>query len=58
VVARSGADPSGAEILDYCRGNIASFKIPRHILFLDELPMTSTGKVRKVELRDLALSSL
>ena len=58
VVARSCADPSGAEILDYCRGNIASFKIPRHILFLDELPMTSTGKVRKVELRDLALSSL
>ncbi|MDA1098368.1 MAG: AMP-binding protein [Proteobacteria bacterium] len=51
VAPRPGRNPSEADILAYCRGRIASFKIPRHILFVPSLPMTSTGKVRKVELR-------
>ncbi len=58
VVARPGAEQNGDGIIDYCRGQIASFKIPRHVLFLDELPMTSTGKVRKTDLREMAESAL
>ncbi len=58
VVAKAGRDPGEDEILNYCRGQIASFKIPRHVLFIAELPMTSTGKVRKAELRDLAMARL
>ena len=46
------------EILDFGRGRIASFKLPRHVLFVPELPMTSSGKVRKAELRELALARL
>lgn len=42
----------GAALIDFCRGKIASFKIPREIRFVDELPMTPTGKVRKNVLRD------
>ena len=42
------------DILAYCRGKVASFKIPRHAIFLDEFPMTASGKIRKVELRDKA----
>ncbi|MDE0726665.1 MAG: AMP-binding protein [Alphaproteobacteria bacterium] len=58
VVKKAGRAPDEDAILDYCRGRIASFKIPRHVLFLPELPMTSTGKVRKVELRERAAQSL
>lgn len=33
------------------KGKIASYKIPRHVIFVDAFPMTSSGKIRKVELR-------
>ena len=51
-------DALAREILERGRGRIASFKLPRHVLFVAELPMTSSGKVRKAELRDLALARL
>ena len=37
---------------------MASFKIPRHVLILDEFPMTPSGKIRKVELRSMAIDRL
>jgi fatty-acyl-CoA synthase len=43
------------EVLAHCRGRIASFKIPRHIVFVDDFPMTSSGKIQKVKLREEAL---
>ena len=46
---------SDAEVLAQCRGRIASFKIPRHVIFVDDFPMTSSGKIQKVKLRDEAL---
>ena len=46
------------EILDFGRGRVASFKLPRHVLFVSALPMTSSGKVRKAELRERALAEL
>ena len=42
---------TGDEVIGYCRGKVASFKIPRHVVFIDEFPMTASGKIRKVELR-------
>ena len=45
-------------LVDYCRGKVATFKIPRHVLFVDELPMTASGKIRKVELRKSALEKI
>ena len=42
------------DILAYCRGKVASFKIPRHAIFIHEFPMTASGKIRKVELREKA----
>ncbi len=38
-------------IIDYCRGKVASFKMPRYVIFIEEFPMTASGKIRKVELR-------
>ncbi len=40
------------DVIAFCRGKVASFKIPRHVVFVDEFPMTASGKIRKVELRD------
>ena len=42
---------SAQHIIDLCRGEVASFKIPRFVAFVDEFPMTASGKIRKVDLR-------
>jgi fatty-acyl-CoA synthase len=42
------------DVLAHCRGRIASFKIPRHVFFVDDFPMTSSGKIQKARLRDEA----
>jgi fatty-acyl-CoA synthase len=44
-----------SDVLAHCRGRIASFKIPRHVVFVDDFPMTSSGKIQKVKLREEAL---
>ena len=49
---------TAAQVVDYCRGKVASFKIPRRVLFVDDFPMTSTGKIQKVQLRERALREL
>ena len=54
VRTEPGCALTASEVVEYCRGKIASFKIPRHVALLDDLPMTSTGKIQKVRLRDEA----
>ena len=51
-VPEAGIKPQ--EVIDYCKGRFASFKIPRHVLFVEEFPMTASGKIQKVKLRELA----
>jgi len=53
-----GGTLSEREVIEHCRGHLASFKIPRHVVFVDEFPMTSTGKIRKVVLRERATGPL
>ncbi len=54
-----GADPIESEdIREFCRGRIAHFKIPRYVSFVDEFPMTITGKVRKVAMRETSTADL
>ncbi|MCC5968988.1 MAG: AMP-binding protein [Pararhodobacter sp.] len=52
VVAAPGAVPTEEEIRAYCSGQIAHFKIPKHILVVPELPVTVTGKPQKFVMRD------
>jgi fatty-acyl-CoA synthase len=47
-----------AEIRDFCRDRIAHFKIPKHIWFVDEFPMTVTGKLQKFRMREIAIERL
>src|SRR6202000_2940497 len=50
---RPGATPITAESLrEFCTGKLAHYKIPRYVHITDEFPMTVTGKVRKVEMRE------
>ena len=46
------------DIIAYCKGKVATFKIPRHVIFVDEFPMTASGKIRKVELRETAVKDI
>jgi acyl-CoA synthetase (AMP-forming)/AMP-acid ligase II len=54
IVLRRGRSVSEAEVIDYCRRELADFKRPRKVTFLDELPRNPTGKILKRELRDMA----
>jgi fatty-acyl-CoA synthase len=40
------------EIKEYCRGKIAHYTIPGQVKFVNEFPMTVTGKIRKIEMRE------
>ena len=53
VTLRDGAEVSEEDIIDHCRDNMARFKAPRKVVF-GPLPKTSTGKIRKFELRERA----
>lgn len=51
VIRKPGQQVEGDELIERMKGRIASFKIPRHVIFVDAFPMTSSGKIRKIELR-------
>ncbi|TMB89234.1 MAG: AMP-binding protein [Chloroflexi bacterium] len=50
--------PTGDEIAAWCKGKIATYKIPRHWKFVDSFPMTVTGKVQKFKMRESAVEEL
>jgi fatty-acyl-CoA synthase len=52
VVLREGQALSEDEVREFVKGNLARFKVPRDVFFLDELPRTPTGKVLKRQLRE------
>jgi fatty-acyl-CoA synthase len=58
VKPRDGARLTGDELATWCRGKVASYKIPRHWKFVDSFPMTITGKVQKFKMREVAVEEL
>ena len=58
VQPAAGQALEAAAVIDHCRGKLASFKLPRHVVFVDDFPMTASGKIRKTELRDQARQML
>jgi fatty-acyl-CoA synthase len=58
VIARAGAELDADAIRAFCQGRIAHYKVPRHVLVVDEFPMTVTGKIQKFRLRDRAIAEL
>ncbi len=53
-----GARLTTDELIEFCRGKIAHFKVPRYVAFVDDFPMTVTGKVRKLEMREKSIADL
>ena len=58
VQLRDGADTTGEDIKEFCRGSIAHYKVPRYIKFTDTFPMTITGKVQKFKMREQSIEEL
>jgi fatty-acyl-CoA synthase len=58
IKLREGAGVTEEELIDFCRGRIATFKIPRYWKFVDGFPMTVTGKIQKFKMRDSAVAEL
>jgi fatty-acyl-CoA synthase len=55
---RPGADVGEDHVRQYCRERISHFKVPRYIRFVDEFPMTVTGKIQKFKMREIAVAEL
>ncbi|MHA7297514.1 AMP-binding protein [Pseudarthrobacter sp. MDT3-1] len=59
VILKPGAEPlDAASIADFCRGKLAHYKIPRYVDVRESFPMTVSGKIRKVEMREEAVARL
>jgi fatty-acyl-CoA synthase len=59
IQLRPGAEPITAESLRaYCTGKLAHYKIPRYVKIVDGFPMTVTGKIRKIEMREIGIAEL
>ncbi len=58
IKLRSGHEALEDEIREFCRGQIAHYKIPRYIRFVEAFPMTVTGKIQKFEIRQAMIAEL
>ncbi|GAA2885739.1 AMP-binding protein [Pseudonocardia halophobica] len=58
IQVREGAQVTAESLREFATGKLAHYKIPRYVLVVDEFPMTVTGKVRKVEMREKSVGIL
>ncbi|MGK3119362.1 AMP-binding protein [Pseudomonas corrugata] len=58
IKCHPGHSVSDEQLREYCKGRIAHFKVPRHFIFVEEFPMTVTGKVQKFRMRELTVERL
>ncbi|MBQ6573613.1 MAG: AMP-binding protein [Bacteroidales bacterium] len=58
IIAHEGADIHESDIKEFCKGRIARYKIPKYILFVEEFPLTGSGKIQKFKLKDIGLKML
>ena len=58
IKLREGQSATPEEIREFCKGQIAHYKIPRYIEFVGEFPMTITGKIQKFVMRDQTIQKL
>ena len=58
IKVRAGCTCSPEDIREFCRVRIAHYKVPRHVKFVEDFPMTVTGKAQKFVMRDLMKAEL
>lgn len=54
VILKEGANIEPSDISDFCRGKISRYKIPRYVHFIDQYPMTASGKIQKYKLTEMS----
>jgi len=54
IVRKESADIEASDVVDFCRGKIARFKIPKYVHFVDGYPMTASGKIQKYKLSEMS----
>jgi fatty-acyl-CoA synthase len=55
---QAGETLTDEDVRAHCRSSLAHFKVPRYVMFVDEFPMTVTGKIQKFKMRETAVSTL
>jgi fatty-acyl-CoA synthase len=55
IILKEGANVSEEDVRDFCRGKIARYKIPKYVFFIDQFPLTGSGKIQKFKLREMSL---
>ncbi|MCD6411925.1 MAG: AMP-binding protein [Thermoplasmata archaeon] len=58
IQLKEGEQATEEEIKEYCKKNIARYKVPKYIFFTDEWPLTASGKIQKFKLREIAKEEL
>jgi fatty-acyl-CoA synthase len=58
IVLKPGETVEAEAVRDFCRGQIAHYKIPRHVRFVEAFPTTVTGKVQKFAMREAMIAEL
>ena len=58
IIAKPGQSVTEEEVRDFCKGQIAHYKVPKYIQFVTEFPMTVTGKIQKFKIRDAMTEQL
>ena len=53
ICLKPGSSAAAKDITDFCKNQIAHFKVPKHIRFVEEFPLTVTGKVQKFKMREV-----
>jgi fatty-acyl-CoA synthase len=54
IIPKEGADLEPSDVIDFCRGKISRFKIPRYVHFMPQYPMTASGKIQKYRLTEMS----
>jgi len=55
IILKEGATISEEDVRDFCRGKISRQKVPKYVFFIDQFPMTGSGKIQKFKLREMSL---
>jgi fatty-acyl-CoA synthase len=58
IIRKDGTTITEEDVRDFCRGQIANFKIPKYVFFVDSYPMTASGKIQKFKLREMSVRLL
>ena len=58
IILHEGKTLTEEEVKDFCRGKISRYKIPKYVFFVEEFPLTASGKIQKYKLKDVGLALL